>query len=281
MAGRSSLVSASRARRKKRLRVIRGIFIVIFFGLLGFGVYWLLTSDVMQVNGYRIVFADNKTDMAVESVLETRVEELLAQPIAAVIPRTHLAAFWPSLYEQSFAESDPRIEKVDISRTLHDATITVTLRGPYASWCGNDMSWCVVVDATGRVVDANRLDDSHIVITTPRGTAPKLGTAMLESDQFITLYKILQAAETIVGRPDVVVIATDETAVMNVPDMTQIKILLDESAESTNKYLGFFAERIKSEGKTFADFSYVDLRFGNAVYYMTRHGSQNESLDES
>ncbi len=281
MAGRSSLVSASRARRKHKLRIIRGIFIVIFVGLLGFGAYWLLNSDEMQVNGYRIVFADNKIDTAVESVLETRVEELLAQPIAAVIPRTHLAAFWPSLYEQSFAESDPRIEKVDISRTLHDATITVTLRGPYASWCGNDMSWCVAVDATGRVVDANRLDESHIVIMTSRGMAPKLGTAMLEAEQFITLYKILQAMESVVGRPDIVIVAADETATVNVPDMTQFKILLDESAESTNKYLGYFAERIKSEGKTFADYSYVDLRFGNAVYYMIRHGSQNESLDES
>lgn len=278
MAGRSSLVSASRARRKRRLRIIRGVFIVVVVAGLAFGMYWGLTDDALQVSGYRIIFADNKIDTAVESALEARVEELLAQPIAYIVPRTHVAAFWPSMYESSFTESDPRIEKVDIERTFHDATITVTLRGPYATWCDSGRTWCVAIDATGRVVDMNALDETHVTLTTMRTAQPNLGTMALEPEQFVTLYTVLEAIERTAGRPDTVFIDQDNVAIVRVPDMTQFKILLDQSAELTNKYLSFFAERIKTEGMTFGDYVYVDLRFGNAVYYLTKHATQSAAV---
>lgn len=277
MAKRSSLISASRARRKQRTRTIRAIFILIIVAGLGYGVYWLLTAPQLQVNAYRIVFADGKVDGAVEGVLESHINELLAQPIAYIVPRTHVTAFWPMMYEQSFSESDPRIEKIDIQRTFHDATITVTLRGPYASWCMSDRTWCVAIDATGRVVDLERLDGSHATIITSQTTEPKLGDMILSQDEFVQLFTVLEMTGRVVGTPDVVNIHSINNVVVTVPGMTQLKIILDQDAAITNKYMALFAERIKSEGKTFADFAYVDLRFGNAVYYMT-HDSQSTSV---
>lgn len=253
-------------RRKRRLLAVGGA--VLSLVLLCGGVVWLSYASFMRVE--RVVVSGNKT--LASSTVVAIVEKELVGTYGYVFPRNNIFIYPKAEIRAAITERFPVLKQADI-HAIDFKSIEVVLveREPRALWCGGvgAPEPCVFMDDTG-VVYAPAPEFSAPVYVSYYGAAN--GTRLPK--QFLTpaTFEALSAFVDAVSQREglgvlgVSVGENGDTELVLEGDFTLKFSTEDDSGDVFERYvLARTAEPFV--GKELSEFLYVDLRFGDKLYY--------------
>ncbi|TSC68674.1 MAG: hypothetical protein G01um101456_545 [Parcubacteria group bacterium Gr01-1014_56] len=266
MASRALPVSKLKARRRRRLISIIVALCVLVVVLLG-GVVGLSWLPAIRVHTVDIVGASSVKD----SVLEEMVGDDLRGTYFGVLARDTIFFYPQSSIEEKLLAGFPAFSSVEIRRSgLQSLVVTITERSTTAFWCGESAaspSACFLLDGSG-VAYAPAANFSGQVYVNYYG--PLSGTNVKQfstPEQFRAISALVVALQKTAGEAPLQV-EVDDTDVQ-VTFKSGFKIIyriLDNSADVLER----FSLAIKAEPFTkhaLSDFEYLDLRFGDKLYY--------------
>lgn len=268
MASRPLPVSQLRARRRKRrILILIGIFMLCVVLVAGAaGLSWLPQMRIVAVEV-----------AGVESVAEDAVikeaQSKLAGAYAFVLARNNVLIYPKENIRARIAEVFPVFNKVEVSATnFTTLKIEVTERKPRGLWCGESIiisSPCYLLDETG-LAYTPAADFSGTVYTryygTAEGTVPK---QYLTPELFISLAALMEEIKTrgVAGAIAGVEVRAEGAVYVSFTNGFALIFMLINSGADVLERLGLALTAEPFTSHTLADFEYLDLRFGDKLYY--------------
>ncbi|MDB5224911.1 MAG: hypothetical protein JWO43_533 [Candidatus Adlerbacteria bacterium] len=266
-----SRVRANRMRRRKRITIAVIAAVLVVCGSV-IGSTWLPQ--------WRIVDVDiSGTQSVATSTIAKYVHEQLQGTYALVFPRNNVLLFSKSKLAADIPVEIPTIKKATVSiENLHTLGISVVERGPVAVWCGSvpaEQAPCYLLDATGSAyaLSADYSGDVyvHYFGSTTLGTLPY---QYLTPVQFETLTALATTLNQKTGGSIVTAVAvsdSDDVTATFSNGFNLMFTLMQDPADVVSRFAlaqtsGAFNNR------TLGSFEYLDLRFGDKLYYKLKGG---------
>ena len=208
------------------------------------------------------------------STLTAAVETGLQNNIFKIFSRRNMFIYPRREIEQTLVDTFPRIENVEVSRAsllAQAVVVTVQERMPFAKWCGKDGA-CYLLDDTGFIFAETKESQQPTTVYVFKGgllpnTSP-IGQTFLHGRllgivHFLGL--LTQAGYSPLG------IYVENEKDFSVPQKNGPLLLIpfDLKPENMVHDLQLALEADSVRGRE-TDLEYVDLRFGNRVYYKFR-----------
>ena len=268
--------SKIRARRKKRririASVAAGAFVVFVILLI-----WLSHAPFMLINSVEVTGNTTLSDSAIADAVTSDV----SGDYLYVFPKNNIFLYPKFKTEAQLLQQLPAIAKVTIeAKNFHTLQVTVTERARKALWCGGTVgngSSCFWLDQDGTAFSAvfDLTYDGTATSTYQKyygslnGSEPQ---QYLTSDQFHSLSALIDAlaqnqqSNSIVG----IEVAADNT--VSVYFANGFKLMFSLSANGGDVYQRFTLALGSDAfaGHQLSDFQYLDLRFGDKLYYKLR-----------
>jgi len=242
-------------RRRKILVISLGVLSIptLFFSVLSFVSY----VDVFQFKEIKVNGAITLSDTYIRST----VEQLLVQPKAFVFSRNNIILYPKDAIASAVFAYNPRIKNVVVSGGLHSLTITIQERTFEALWFDQD-NQCSYVDKEGLIYEK--------ATSTPSATMFKF-TGYIEQNHVpyftnaitfvrgLSQFSMHATSLNITPEADGEVLTTEGFTIkialaQNPTDRLDVlKMLLTDQT---------LKEKIESK-----KLEYIDIRFGNKVYY--------------
>jgi hypothetical protein len=268
--------SKVRARRKKRRIVIASLIIAAVLLAFG-GLVWLAHASFMRVSA---------VDVSGESTLQAAdisnaVLTDLSGSYLYLFPKNNIFLYPKSKTEVALTEQMPTIAKVSINaKDFHTLSVTVTERARKALWCGTSVasaSACFWLDQDGvAYAAASDLSLSLIASSTYEQYYGVLAGAALQhyldTDQFHALSALVDALQQNQLTNTIQSVEVDGAGDVHVTFADHFVLLFSLSAAGADVYSRFqlVLGSDAFAGHSLADFEYVDLRFGDKIYYKLR-----------
>ncbi len=260
-------------RRRKRLLllagVILGIVVVLFLFFWWFFNASFLTISSVQVSGENVIPESSILD-AVNSDTSGSYLGLFARNNIFLYPKSKIEADLVALY--------PTLASVSINaQDFHTIDVVVTERMPHALWCGSDPTnptTCFLLDANG-LAYANAPQYSGEVYQTYYSAASvgPLPAQFLTAASFHSLSALVGAFQTKIASDTVESVLVDQNNDVHLAFSGGYEILFgaaDDSGQIFQRFsLALTADPLNSH--PLSDFQYVDLRFGDKVYYKLKN----------
>lgn len=271
--GRSKTIRSSEFHKKKQQQKYVRVGIITAAVLFAIGVP-VLISRIERIRITSVVITGNEVTEAID--INKRVSEHLAGAYAFVIPKSNAFLYERAEIESTLMTEIPRIKTVDLSvsnlNTLH---VAVEERVPEALYC-KDISLfsapseCFFLDSKGFIFseapsfsgDVYFMYSSNPLIEFP------LGKQYLPEDVFASLSALI---ETLRERniPVTALAATEDEFQLYVSEggmiMWNAEERISHVLSNIESFLG--SEIATSEPDFFSNILYIDLRFGNKVFY--------------
>lgn len=264
----------TRAQARRKARLIRtGIGVVVVLVLIG-GAAWLshiegLEIQTITVSGHSVI-------------TEAEIRETVARTISGTYPlwfaRDNIALYPANGVRAALHDAFPRIREVVLAREdMTTLAVSVTEREPHALWCGENFipideitGACHFVDENGFIF-AKAPDFTGTVFFRYFGAIPDgepLGTQFLPTNEFRNLTFFLETLESELKEPAFALSVIDgveyEVRLEN-GGMLLFKRNQDFGAVLQNTKAAFRSEAFEENDR--ATLNYLDLRFGNKVYF--------------
>ncbi|MEX2405172.1 MAG: hypothetical protein WD579_01055 [Candidatus Paceibacterota bacterium] len=273
---RKKFKSKKRKDTERKKRTIAGVSLLVGIAALIIGTSYLsalegVTIDTIVVEGNEVIDAEDIERVARQE-MSGRYLWLYARSNALIYPRKHVRR---AIQDEFLRIRDIRIEldSMDLLRIL------VTEREPYGIWCGTEFSneiapeneECSFVDVDG-VIYASAPSFSGDVFLRMYGEQKNNHFSTKEDFKEIRrLFNLLESEEI---KPTVAVLRESDTLEVTVDDLfghtSVLFVDLETSPEETvRNLLTLYSEltSVRGENRTDPHLEYVDLRFGNRVFY--------------
>ena len=259
-----------RTRRRKRRGVIAVTILVIFLIMLG-GLVWLSHSGFLritsiEVSGEQTILASNVED-AVQSQLAGSYWHLFAKNNIFLYPKSQINNALPAAM--------PVIASAEVRAVnFHTISVSIVERQPKALWCGNTVeassSNCFLLDQNG-VAYAPSADFSGDAYKRYYGALSGGSTPQqyLTPASFISLGALVDTIAQSQPQDAIASVSVDQDSDVRVAFSSGFTLLFDLSQSGGDVYQRFELA-LQSDafaGRTIADFQYLDLRFGDRLYY--------------
>lgn len=252
-------------KRKKITRIKYGFFVVIA-GLFIFGL-----SYVSKINSLTIASVDivgNKSTAAAE--LAAIVEKDTNGSYMKLFSKRNALLYPKGAIENSVLDAVPRIKSAKIDLVgFTKATLTVTEREPFALWCA---TICYFLDSDG-LVFAAAPDFSGSTFVRYRGALDEtvaINSHFLTPARFKLLSEFVQKVTSFGLAPQTVVMSGESDFEMKLKNGGSITFDDTSDLSKTFDNLQIIITQSKSglSKQAFIDaIEYIDLRFGNKVFY--------------
>lgn len=270
-------------RRKKQVYIALGVLL----GVAAAG-YGLHTASYTEPLTIRTIEIEGASELSPELV-RTYVESVLEDGSYHLVARDNIFTYPRGVIERAVASYFPRIRSVQVSRDsllAQAVTVTIVEREPYATWCAEvqmDDRECYFFDDTGFIFADTALSRvsprTHYVFTggvedTDAPIGGHVGGTHIE--RYIALLSRLESE----GYGPLGVRVVDERD-FEIPLESGYLLKASHGADP-NKLVHDLELVLSSEalaGKS-AEIEYVDLRFGNRVYYKLRSDSEPARASE-
>jgi len=214
----------------------------------------------IKVDGAQQLSA-NALTAAVQSGLSDNIFRIFSKANMFIYPRTQI--------EEELAGRFPRIKDVELSRPgllAQAVVVTVQERQPYAKWCADSM--CYFLDAGGFIfaeADASAPTTSYVF---NMGLIPKqgpIGQTFLHG-RLIGIVHFLELLAAAGYEPQGIRVENEKDFSVSLTDGPTLMVPFDADGEKVvhDLQLALEADSVRDRG---AELEYVDLRFGNRVYY--------------
>jgi cell division septal protein FtsQ len=270
--------------KKHRRRVVLEKILISLLGLLAvfFSAVYLSRLNSLNINDIEI--SGNK--VVSTEMIKTIIEQQLAGKYLGLFPKTNLLFYPKNKIENALQNQLQRLKNIDLKiQNNKILQVSVTERIPTYLWCGADLPTnaaaenCYFMDTDGYIFDTAPYFSGEVYFKFYGGAninaVSPLGSYFSEQNfqQLISFKNILLSL-------NLTPVALDDT---NDGNMTMLlsrgislaadpKILFKADADfenvAENLQTALTTEPLQSEFKNkYASLEYIDLRFGNKVYY--------------
>ncbi|HVZ76153.1 MAG TPA: hypothetical protein VG934_02685 [Candidatus Paceibacterota bacterium] len=262
----ASRVRARRRKRRVRLMIVAAALLVTVAGA-AVGLMWLpvVRIQTIDIEGVSSVNLDT-VRTAAQSELAGEQWYIFPRDNAFLYPREELRA--------SLMRQFPIFKTVGIySQNLAALSITVTERAPAALWCGESAassSPCSLMDDSGAVY-APAADFAGQVYVRYYGALKAAYPKQFMTPESFQGLAALESALAGAAREDIVAVEiTPDTGVVHFNDGFVLRYsLMDSGADVVQRFSLALAAAPFTAHKL-SDFEYLDLRFGDRLYYKLR-----------
>jgi cell division septal protein FtsQ len=254
-----SRLRARRKRRRARLAIVAGGFFALLLIIL-VGVSHL---PFLQV---REVLVAGATTVATSSV-EEYVHEQIAGMYVFVFPKRNIFLYPQSAIAAGLLQKFPELRAVDVrAENFHTIAAEVVEREPKSRWCTDDV--CYLMDQSG-VIYASALGADAYVAYRGKTVGDLLPKQYLEPEMFEALSALVDALsqKPEAGRIVEVLVDNNNDAVATFESGFRLKFALGDAAGDVFERFTLALTAEPFVANTPADFEYLDLRFGDKLYY--------------
>jgi len=278
---RSEALKTSRKKRvqKERKRYVAWTIVWIFvIALVIAGLAW--GSGDSHVVVQNIVVKGN--DVVHSDDIESLVREHISGKYFYLFHKDNIALFPKSQIEQSLYSAFPHIYNVDIYRdSFTEVSIEISERQPDALWCspvkeviegeeGNFKRECYFIDNTGFVFAKAPYFSGHVFFEwhIPNDGDEPIGSHLLDKKMFSELMAFKNSL-TELGLKPIMIRAEEESQGDYILTMEDgVEIFFNEEQETS--VLLDNLDSVLTALPENKEFEYIDLRFGNKVFYRAK-----------
>lgn len=274
------MTSRLRERRRKRLlrisAAVCGALLSIFLLCWGFLSLSSLRISTVEVSG---------VDVLPPSAIKEAVEHSMEGKYAYLFPKNSIFLYPKADIAEELRTLFPTLKAVSVNaKNFHTVTVVVSERTPSALWCGSTADGvnsdtglgeqCLLLDDSG-LAYANAPEYSGKVYQQYYGALPEgpLPKQFLTAEKFQSLAALAQEFEKKVT-PDVLQsITVDSNADVHLSFDSGYEIrfaLTEDTGLLLDRFLLTLTAAPFTEHKL-SDFYYIDLRFGDKVYYKLKN----------
>ncbi len=258
--------SKIRARkRRKRIRII-AISVVALLVLVGASVA-LFRAPFLRVTAVSVTGAQT---LDVDEVKQF-VEERIAGYYLFVYPKNDILLYPQTSIERELLSTYPILKHVEVhADNFHTIGVVLRERQPAAVWCATD---CYLMDEDGVVYAPVQYTPTDQYITySGRVSGEQMPKQFLTVDTFQALAALASALSQVESDDPVRQVVVDEHGDVRAyfqNDFLLIFSIKDQTGDVFERFtLARQAEPLV--GKSLGDFEYIDLRFGDKLYYKAK-----------
>ncbi len=252
--------------KRRRTRVLIGLGILILGAGATWGAGYATHLPQFAIEQIEVVGANDIS----EDLVRAYVEAELRDGSNAFFSKENVFLYPRRALEQGVQKYFPRLHSVNISRDsllAQSIRVTVAERGPSARWCV--LEECYLMDDNGFIFAEEPMASPYTVPYTFRGALPEgvdpIGQKFLPERfaQVVTLLHLLEEKNFI---PKVITIESEQDFSVSLERGYKLRIAFNEDAEKIVRNLELVLSSDALRGRE-GELEYVDLRFGNRVYY--------------
>ncbi len=253
------------SRKIKRKGALSKIFIwagaVFLFLLIISGLLYLPYFKIQKISISGNNFLETK-------MIITEVQDFLARKNLFIVPQDNILLLSKKILKSDLLNKFPRAEAISINKNLpHEISINITERKQEALFCGSQSnSQCAFIDENGYIFENAPYfsDNLYLKFFDERSETASIGKNILTQDKFRNLisFKNLLSQENI----KIFKINLEKEGIYKLSTDAGWLIMLNEQNEPnlTFENLKITLNKIGNKQNIL---DYIDLRFGNKVYY--------------
>lgn len=255
--------NSSLRKRRQRKKMFWTVGIVLLFVLLAYGVRWLTFLPGLSITSVAIAGTER---VSPDSVKEY-VESTLFDDSFSLLSKKNIFLYPRSVLEESIKQYFPRIMSVQVRREsllAQAITVTVQERQPYGRWCSE---MCYLLDGEGLIFAEEQPNTSTRY--TFRGALPEasnpIGQIFLPGrfSYVVTLFEQLEKGGFF---PQEITTEEGKDFSVQLARGYSIRASFENEPQNIVRNLELILSSDALRGKE-GELEYVDLRFGNRVYY--------------
>lgn len=192
-----------------------------------------------------------------------------------LFPKNNILLYPKKSLTAALYEAYPKLQSVDVHfKDFTTIEVEVIERQPDALWCGTAVAAaqeCYFLDAKG-LLYAKAPSFSGVVYVTYYGAVSSttlLNASFLDPNTFRSLAALVAQLGT-EERPVSAEISTESDATITFVSGFKLLFALHDAPEDILSRLSLARASDALKGKPFAALSYIDVRFGNKIYYKVR-----------
>jgi cell division septal protein FtsQ len=259
---RLELPQRLKSRRRRRRLIGVGIIVVIIVAVIaalaGISHAPFLRITTVNVSGAKTI-ATSTVEAAVRQAIDGSYWYLFAKDDILLYPNKQIVSSLIARY--------PTIKNVEVHAVdFHTIAVTIVEREPKAQWC--DVG-CFVMDESGVVYAPLSLDASSLVVYQGKATGTKLPKQYLSVEQFRSLASLIEALIQTTPDDPIRQVVVDENGDVRAYYQKDF-LLMFTLSEANGDVFERYGLVMKSDPFTqhkLEDFEYLDLRFGDKLYY--------------
>lgn len=258
-------------RRKRRMLLTWGAALGLV--LLFAGAAALAHANFLRIRSVAVAGAQS----VAASSLEAAVQEQLAGSYFFLFPKNDIFLYPRAAIAANIAAAFPSVEQASVrADTFTQITLTVVERRPAALWCGQSIatsSPCLLLDARGVAYAAAPHFSSPVypVYYGALASSAALPAQFLASGQFNSLSALVEALQQKAALPLYgVEVAQNGEVSVDFSGGFSIRFLLSQDAGAVVERFALAQTAAPLADHALSAFDYVDLRFGDRVYYKMR-----------
>ncbi len=257
-------------KKKKREFHIKAILWTIFvLFLLALPIYLARTKHFQITN---IEIAGNNVTKNEE--IQKIIADDLTGSYAWIFPHSNAALYPRSKVTNDLLAAVPRLSGVSVSLSdPHSLSVHIEERQPYALYCmdyshPDSPTGCYFLDASGYAFSEAPAFSGGVydVFASDPVKDPILRSQYLEPETFAPLHAFIESLGEFGVYPKVFLVKGDEYHLI-LSSGAHIMIKKDADLEAVRSNLESFLKNPKFDSSTLDRFSYIDLRFGNKIFY--------------
>jgi cell division septal protein FtsQ len=274
---------------RKRKKIMLSLATILVVGGVAGLTTWLLTDDQFALKKVSVTGLDTLSEDSFTRV----AEDYLDNPALVVLSQRNKFIFDEDGLEEQITSVSPKVSSVEISESNEEVRIHLEERKPYAQWCGEEQ--CLILDKTGFAFEEIPEIIGYRYITFETETRPEIGKKYPSLISFESILVLLDGIRSLditplayreEGNTGFVKVETDNRTGISGElklDPNNWETSLSNLSLLINN--GTLQKIRASEGEG-RQFAYIDLRFGNKVFYSFYPEShltkdQSESTEES
>ncbi len=273
--------SRVRARRRRR-RIFATLFIFFLLALIFGGVVWLSRDPFLRLTGVEVSGAQTLST----STITAYVEQQISGYYYHLFPKNNFFLYPKSAISEGLLTFMPTLQSVSVgTQGLHTIAVVIVERTPEALWCGSASS------TPGEAASCSYMDQ-HGVVYAPAPTLSSGGTSeplpgyesyygtlsntsppqYLSPPQFQSLSTLINALATQTATDTIQSVFVDNSDDVYVQFLSGFQLIFALSDAGGDVYQRFELALQSNLFKShpLSDFGYLDLRFGDKLYYMLK-----------
>lgn len=272
--------SRLRARRRRRRALVGACALLILLALLG-GLVWLSRAPFLRITAVAVSGAQT----VATSRLDADVREQISGAYLGLFPRDNIFLYPRQRISKLLLNTYPSFSRVDVhAADFHTVAVEVAEREPVALWCPSAGSGqvpsaggeaCSYLDENGLAyAPAPQFSEAPYVFyqgALATTSSPAL-MQYLTPGEFQSLRALVEALMQKEPDDPIGTVAVDSNLDVRAyfhDDFLLMFSLKDDGGDVFERFsLALIADPFK--GKTLSDFEYLDLRFGNKLYYKAK-----------
>lgn len=264
---RRTLRSSRFARKERRRKAIK-LFLLLLaaLGVTG-GLAYALSRPAFRIRNVELIGATRVPEALAHAILS----EKLSGAYFGIIPKAHILFYPGTAISRSLLQRFPSFSQVSISlKNLAALQVAVREREPEALWCIAEHI-CFFMDDSGFVFEEAGAESERTYYRLEEAaTTSPIGKTAIEPARLAKLFAFLKELERLSFEPRRVVF--EGAREMEVVLGGGARLLLKENDYA--RALGNLRVLLKDEafpqGKGGLSVSYIDLRYGNKIYFKPR-----------